>query len=91
MILSDKDIRKAIADGRVTVSPPESELFEHIHASSMDFRLGNTFKLYEHSKFAALDPMNPESFAGILLRPRRIGLPDVRGEMQLSVPGIERR
>ncbi|MDA1208579.1 MAG: dCTP deaminase [bacterium] len=63
MILSDRDIKRAIADGRVTITSEQPELFEHIHASSMDLRLGNTFKLYEHSKFAILDPKQPESFA----------------------------
>jgi dCTP deaminase len=30
----------------------------------MDLHLGETFKLYEHSKFAVLDPKKPESFKG---------------------------
>jgi dCTP deaminase len=63
MILSDRDIKEAIRSGRVKVSSPESELFEHIHASSMDLRLGNIFKVYEHSKYALLDPKNPMTFA----------------------------
>lgn len=54
----------------------------HIHASSMDLRLGNTFKLYEHSKFAALDPKNPETFQG---RMRTIMIPD--GESFMVQPG----
>ncbi len=64
MILSDRDIRRAIESGRVQIESDQPELFMHIHASSMDLRLGNTFKLYEHSKFAILDPKMPESFAG---------------------------
>tara|TARA_Y100000310_G_scaffold219146_1_gene220541 strand:- start:111 stop:701 length:591 start_codon:yes stop_codon:yes gene_type:complete len=64
MILSDRDIRQAIEDGHVQItSDYEDDLFAHIHASSMDLRLGNTFKLYEHSKFAVLDPKQPETFA----------------------------
>ncbi|PIR53568.1 dCTP deaminase [Candidatus Peregrinibacteria bacterium CG10_big_fil_rev_8_21_14_0_10_49_10] len=64
MILSDRDIKKAIEDGYVHItSPYEADLFAHIHASSMDLRLGNTFKLYEHSKFSILDPKKPETFA----------------------------
>jgi len=63
MILSDRDINKAIEDGRIKVASGSPELFKHVHASSMDLRLGNTFKLYEHSKFAVLDPKSPESFA----------------------------
>lgn len=72
MILSDRDIKKAIESGRVKIESNQPDLstpqqvteFMHIHASSMDLRLGNTFKLYEHSKFAILDPKQPESFIG---------------------------
>lgn len=63
MILSDRDIKAAIISGRVKVDSPQSELFQHIHASSMDLRLGNVFKVYEHSKYALLDPKNPMTFA----------------------------
>src|SRR3990167_3212377 len=62
MILYNKDIKKEIAAGRVKITSSQPALFEHIHASSMDLRLGHTFKLYEHSRFAVLDPMRPESF-----------------------------
>ncbi len=64
MILSDTDIRKAILSGRVKIEPDRDLALMHIHASSMDLHLGNTFKLYEHSKFAVLDPKKPESFIG---------------------------
>ena len=62
MILSDRDIRAAIASGRVTVDSPEPDYEPHAHASSLDLRLGNVFRLYEHSKFAVLDPKKPQSF-----------------------------
>lgn len=64
MILSDQDIRKAILSGHVKIEPDSDLALMHIHASSMDLHLGNTFKLYEHSKFAVLDPKKPESFIG---------------------------
>lgn len=63
MILSDRDIKAAIASGHVKVETDQAELFRHIHASSMDLRLGNIFKVYEHSKYALLDPKNPRTFA----------------------------
>lgn len=44
------------------IKSPKNGLMPHIHASSMDLRLGNIFKLYEHSRFAVLDPKKPESF-----------------------------
>lgn len=82
MILSDRDIRKAIEEGRVRIESEQPELFAHIHASSMDLRLGSTFKLYEHSKFAVLDPKQPESFAGNM---RTITVPE--GEPFIVQPG----
>ncbi|MCK5015985.1 MAG: dCTP deaminase [Candidatus Peribacteraceae bacterium] len=82
MILSDKDIRKAIDLGRIKVENNQSDLFQHIHASSMDMRLGSDFKLYEHSKFAVLDPKKPESFIGNM---RNISVPD--GDPFIVQPG----
>ncbi len=90
MILSDRDIKAAVASGRVKLTLPteqsaeatQLEIFSRIHASSMDLRLGHTFKLYEHSKFAVLDPKNPESFAGNM---RTINIPD--GESFIVQPG----
>lgn len=63
MILSDRDIKAAIAEGRIKVQSDNPVVDHHIHASSMDLRLGNSFKLYDHSKFAVLDPKQPETFA----------------------------
>ncbi len=63
MILSDRDIRAAIASGKVKIETQRTDLQSHIHASSMDLRLGNIFKVYEHSKHAILDPKDPSSFA----------------------------
>lgn len=65
MILSDRDIKKAIAEGRIEVSSPLEDHLKNIHASSMDFRLGKYFKVYEHSKHAVLDPLKMDSFEGL--------------------------
>ncbi len=63
VILSDRDIKAALEQGRITVDTSNPEMFQHVHASSMDLRLGNVFKVYEHSRYALLDPKNPETFA----------------------------
>lgn len=65
MILSDRDIRKEIEAGRLGVSSPLDDHMENIHASSMDFRLGKYFKIYEHARFPVLDPLKMESFEGL--------------------------
>lgn len=82
MILSDRDIKAAIRSGRVKVESSDPTLFEHIHASSMDLRLGHVFKVYEHSRYALLDPKNPETFARNM---RIIHIPD--GEAFIMQPG----
>jgi dCTP deaminase len=64
MILSDRDIRRALETGRVKIESAQPEMFRYIHASSMDLHLGSMFKLYEHSKFAVIDPKRPETFQG---------------------------
>ncbi|TSC57797.1 MAG: dCTP deaminase [Candidatus Peregrinibacteria bacterium Greene0416_19] len=83
MILSDRDIKKALASGRVKIETDPPALFEpYIHASSMDLHLGATFKLYEHSKFAVIDPRRPETFHGHM---RLITVVD--GEPYIVQPG----
>ena len=64
MILSDRDIKMALQTGRVKIESSEADLTPYIHASSMDLHLGHVFKLYEHSKFAVIDPRRPETFTG---------------------------
>ncbi|OGJ42077.1 dCTP deaminase [Candidatus Peregrinibacteria bacterium RIFCSPLOWO2_02_FULL_48_14] len=65
MILSDRDIKKALKAGRIAVESPGSDHEANIHASSLDLRLGKYFKVYEHSKFAVLDPLKMDSFKGL--------------------------
>jgi len=65
MILSDRDIKKSLKEGRIAVTSPEQDHEKNIHASSMDLRLGKWFKVYEHSKFPVLDPLKMDSFAGL--------------------------
>lgn len=65
MILSDRDIKKAIQAGRIAVTSPGNDHEKNIHASSMDLRLGKWFKVYEHAKFPVLDPLKMDSFQGL--------------------------
>lgn len=82
MILSDRDIKEQIRSGRVKIECDQTLEQMHIAASSLDLRLGSTFKLYEHSRFAILDPMKPETFAGNM---RTITVP--QGEPFIVQPG----
>ncbi|MBD3270188.1 dCTP deaminase [Candidatus Peregrinibacteria bacterium] len=64
MILSDKDIKDLMEKGEIVVESPDGKHVEHTKCASMDFRLGNVFKVYDHSKHAVLDPTRPETLVG---------------------------
>ena len=58
MILSDRDIKKALATGKITISP-KPQLSVVLGSCSIDLRLGNRFRIFDHSKFPFIDPNNP--------------------------------
>ena len=60
MILSDVDIRRALADGRIRITP-EPDLDAQLGSVSVDFRLGTTFMVFEHSRHSFIDPRSPQS------------------------------
>ena len=65
MILSDRDIKARILKGDIVVESPDNDHHANIGASSMELRLGKYFKIYDHTKFAVLDPLQPETFKNI--------------------------
>ena len=60
MVLSDRDIRKALESGRIGITPPP-DLDKQLGSISVDFRLGNTFMVFEHSRYSYIDPRHPQS------------------------------
>jgi dCTP deaminase len=60
MILSDVDIRKALESGRIKISPMP-DLDTQLGSVSVDFRLGTTFMVFEHSRYSFIDPRSPQS------------------------------
>lgn len=65
MILSDRDIKRKIASGDIVITSPDNDHMGNVGASSMDLRLGKFFKVYDHTKYAVLDPMQPETFKDV--------------------------
>ena len=63
MILSDRDIRKALKDGRIAITPDEG-LDARIGPDGIDLRLGNTFLVFERNKQAYIDSRDPETAKG---------------------------
>jgi dCTP deaminase len=53
MVLSDKDIRRYIQEGKIKISPALPP--EQMGSCSVDFRLGNEFSIFEHSRHAFID------------------------------------
>ena len=55
MVLSDKDIKLALEKGRIKILPfPNLKLA--LGSCSVDLRLGSTFRVFEYSKNAFIDP-----------------------------------
>lgn len=54
MILSDRDIRNAMADGRLTIDPPCQDA--DIQPASLDIHLGTGFRVFDNYRYACIDP-----------------------------------
>lgn len=65
MILSDRDIEKAIKAGRIGITP-KIDPKKQLGSCSVDLRLGNQFRVFNHSKMAYIDPMNPDYMAEMM-------------------------
>jgi dCTP deaminase len=59
MILSDRDIKDYLKRGTISITP-KPDLDVQLGACSIDLRLGDTFRIFEHSKFACIDPHDPD-------------------------------
>src|SRR5712675_1799445 len=53
MVLSDVDIKRYLALGKIKISPDLPP--EQFGSCSVDFRLGNEFSIFEHSRHAFID------------------------------------
>lgn len=64
MILSDKDIKKYINEGKIKIYP-KPNFKEQLGSASLDLRLGNEFRIFDHIKKPFIDIKNPKSFKNI--------------------------
>jgi len=53
VLLSDRDIRKELAEGRVVLDPHDDAM---VQPSSVDVRLDRFFRLFDNHKYAVIDP-----------------------------------
>ena len=53
MLLSDRDIKAELGDGRIALNPYDPDM---IQPSSIDVRLDRFFRLFDNHKYAVIDP-----------------------------------
>src|SRR6201997_2939077 len=53
MVLSDTDIHRYLTQGKIKITPPLPP--EEFGSCSVDFRLGNEFSIFEHSRHPYID------------------------------------
>ena len=53
MVLSDVDIRRYLTEGKIKISPALPP--DQFGSCSVDFRLGEEFSVFEHSRHALID------------------------------------
>ena len=64
MILSDRDIKKAITDKRIKISPPP-DFSDQLGSCALDLRLSNVYRVFDHSRTPYIDPQNPKTLADV--------------------------
>ncbi|MEE8486147.1 MAG: dCTP deaminase [Acidimicrobiia bacterium] len=58
MIFSDRTIKEAITNGRITIDPYDEVM---VQPSSVDIRCGAGFRVFENHRYALIDPKTPQS------------------------------
>lgn len=64
MVLSDRDIKKALKEKRIIIAPLPN-LTTQLGSCSIDLRLGNLFRIFDHSKYPYIDPYQKDYSADI--------------------------
>src|ERR1700674_5829443 len=64
MVLSDVDIKRYIAQGKIKIAPELPP--EQFGRCSVDFRLGNEFNIFEHSRHPYIDLKEKKGIDGLM-------------------------
>jgi dCTP deaminase len=64
MILSDRDIEECIKTAKIKIRPLPN-LKEQLGSASLDLRLGNEFRVFDHTKKPFIDTKDPKTFQNI--------------------------
>src|SRR3989338_5260584 len=57
MVLADREIKKYLSSGKIKITPKQ-DLKTQMGSCSVDLRLGNSFRIFRHSKVAFIDPFD---------------------------------
>jgi dCTP deaminase len=60
MVLSDREIKKYLKSKQIVVKPSPN-LVEQLGSNSLDLRLGNSFRIFDHSKIPFIDPFGKDT------------------------------
>jgi len=64
VILSDRDIKKYIEEGKIKIHPlPDFEI--QLGPASLDVRLDNIFRVFNHTQVPYIDPKNKSTFENL--------------------------
>lgn len=66
MLLSDRDIRKEIANGRLGLEPFDETL---VQPSSIDVRLDSLFRVFNNTRYTHIDPAQRQDELTTLVEP----------------------
>ncbi len=66
MLLSDRDIRSEIADGRLAIDPFDPAL---VQPSSVDVRLDSLFRVFNNTRYTHIDPAQRQDELTTLVEP----------------------
>jgi len=64
MILSDRDIKKALKSGRIKIKP-RPDLASQLGSCKLDLRLGHVYRVFNHSKTPYIDPKDPATLTDL--------------------------
>ena len=81
MVLSDRDIKKAVNEKRIEIVPVP-DFKTQLGSCSIDLRLGDTFRVFEHSRNSYIDP-SKKDFSNEVTREIKIK----NGEQFMMQPG----
>jgi dCTP deaminase len=66
VLLSDRDLRAELDDGRLVIDPPDPSL---IQPSSIDVRLDRMFRVFNNSRYTHIDPAQQQDELTELVEP----------------------